>query len=325
MIEKSRTETIVRVEVESNVDIGNLNLKGVGFNDKDEMVMVNLPSSVETRTTLNHLAKMIEFGNRKIFLGCGTRNNNVLKHKRDFLVEQVFAMTCMLYPNLDNLDVNLKLGLPPEQFSQAQYQKELLEKFEIGRNYNFKIDGKEKNIIINNIQICIEGYSAFVALAEDIQYNGRDLLIMDIGGGTSDACSFTYDFDLEQFVPGVPVTATLGSIDMIEKITNNMNSLYGADIKETQVDTYIRKDKDELLHGNNIYKISEHIEVAKDTVNLICNKFTNVYGSLDNYSVLVVGGGAKLFNLLAYDKISNSLEISDTDMFYANAIGFALQ
>ncbi len=325
MIEKSRTETIVKVKAESNVDIGNLNLKGVGFNDKDEMVMVNLPSSVETRTTLNHLAKMIEFNGRKIFLGCGTRNNNVLKHKRDFLVEQVLAITCMLYPNLDNLDVNLKLGLPPEQFSQLKYQKELIEKFEIGKNYNFKIDGREKNIVISNIQVCIEGYSAFVALAEGIEYTGRDLLIIDIGGGTSDACSFTYDFDLEQFVPGIPITAPSGCIDMVEKITNSMNSVFGADIKEAQVDTYIRKDRDELLHGNQTYKISEHIGVSRDVANLIYNKLTNTYGSLDNYLVITVGGGAKLFNILVGDKISNKLEISDTDMFYANAIGFALQ
>lgn len=323
MVAISKTETIVKVD--SNIDLGNLYLKAVGFNERNEFIMETIPNLVETKTTLNHLAKMVEFNNRKIFLGCGTKNNNVLKYKRDFLVEQVLAMTCSLYPNYNNLEVNLKLGLPPEQYSQLVYQKELLEKFEIGKAYKLKIDGKEKNVTISNIQICIEGYSAFVALAESIDYNGRDLLVMDIGGGTSDACSFTYDFDIEQFIPGIPVTAPSGCIDMVSKITTKMNSINGADIKENQVDTYIRKDKNELLYGDATYKIDEYIDAAKDTANLIYNKFTNEYGSLDNYMVIVVGGGHKLFNKLVGDKISNQLELSDRDRFFANAIGFALQ
>lgn len=323
MREKARTGIIAKVD--SSVDLGNLELKASGFNEKDEMIMSTLPNLVETRETLNPLAKMIEFNDRKIFLGCGTRNNNILKHKRDFLVEQVLAMTCVLYPNNDKMEVNLKLGLPPEQYIQQKYQKELLDKFELGKEYEFKLDGKEKSIIITNIQICIEGYSAFVALAEDLEYNGRDLLVIDIGGGTSDACSFSYDFDTEQFIPGVPTTAPTGCIDMINKITTKINSLNGADIKDEQVDVYIRRDKDELLYGDTTYKISEHIDIAKDTANLIYNKFTNQYGSLDNYMVILVGGGHKLFNKLIGDKISNQLEISNTDRFYANVIGFALQ
>lgn len=323
MITKSKMETIIKVD--SNVDLGNLHIKAVGFNEVDEMIMESMPNLVETRETLNPKAKMIEFAGRRIFLGCGTKNNNVLKHKRDFLVEQVLAITCALYPENDKMEVNLKLGLPPEQYTQQKYQKELLDKFKLGNEYKFKLDGKEKSITIANIQICIEGYSAFVALAEDIEYSGRDLLIMDIGGGTSDACSFSYDFDAEQFIPGVPTTATKGCIDMISKITTEMNSLHGADIKDNQVDVYIRKNRDEILYGDTTYKISEHMDVAKDIANLIYNQFTNQYGSLDNYMVILVGGGYKLFNKLIGDKISNQLDLPDTERFYANAIGFSLQ
>lgn len=323
MIEKLRTETIVKVD--SNIDLGNLHIKAVGFNENDEMIMESLPNLVETRETLNPKAKMLEFDGRKIFLGCGTKNNNVLKHKRDFLVEQVLVMTCVLYPNSDNLDVNLKLGLPPEQYAQRQYQQELLDKFKLGETYDFKLDGRNKRLKISNIQLCIEGYSAFVALADNINYNGRDLLICDIGGGTTDACSFTYDFDSDQFIPGIPTTVTKGCIDMIEEITKKINSVHGADIKSEQVDVYIRKDKDELLYGDNSYVISEFVDVAKDTANLIYNKFNNEYGSWDNYLVILVGGGHKLFNKLVSEKISNQLELDETERFFANAIGFALQ
>ena len=88
---------------------------------------------------------------------------------------------------------------------------------------------------------------------------------------------------------------------------------------------YIRKDKDELLYGDNSYVISEFVDVAKDTANLIYNKFNNEYGSWDNYLVILVGGGHKLFNKLVSEKISNQLELDETERFFANAIGFALQ
>lgn len=325
MIVKSRTETIEFIEVESNLDLGNFNLKGVGFDEEGNMVMVTLPNLVETRNTLNHLAKMIEINGRKLFLGCGNANNKVLKHKRDFMLEQVLTMTCMLYPNFDNMKVSLKIGLPPEEFSKLAYQKALLENFPTGVAYNFKLEGKEKNIIIDSVKICIEGYSAFVAIADDVKYSGRDLIVVDIGGGTTDACSFSYNFDMEQFVPGRPITVPSGNINLISDITNKINSLDGADISSLQIDTYIRKNIDTVEFANFTYNINEHISSAKDSADLIFSRLENEYGSLDKYEVILVGGGSKLFNMLMSDKINKKLNLEEEIMYYSNAIGFALQ
>ena len=46
MIEKSRTETIEFIEIDSNIDLGNFNLKAVGFDENEEMVMVTLPNLI---------------------------------------------------------------------------------------------------------------------------------------------------------------------------------------------------------------------------------------------------------------------------------------
>ena len=325
MIEKSRTETIEFIEIDSNIDLGNFNLKAVGFDENEEMVMVTLPNLIETRNTLNHLAKMIEINNRKLFIGCGNANNKVLKHKRDFLLEQVLTMTCMLYPNIDNMKINLKIGLPPVEFSKSAYQKALLENFKIGNIYNFKLEGKEKNVAINSVKICIEGYSAFVAIADEITYSGRDLLVIDIGGGTTDACSFTYNFDLEQFIPGMPITVESGNINLVSDITNKINSIDGADISLLQIDTYIRKDINKVEFANFTYNISEHISSARDSASLIFSRLENEYGSLDKFEIVLVGGGSKLFNILMNDKINKNMELDDNFKLYANALGFALQ
>ena len=325
MIVKSRTETIEFIEIDSNIDLGNFNLKAVGFDENEEMVMVTLPNLIETRNTLNHLAKMIEINNRKLFIGCGNANNKVLKHKRDFLLEQVLTMTCMLYPKLDNMKINLKLGLPPAEFSKSAYQKALLENFKIGHIYNFKLEGKEKNIIINSAKICIEGYSAFVAIADEVKYSGRDLLVIDVGGGTTDACPFSYNFDLEQFIPGMPITIESGNINLVSDITNKIKNKDGADISTLQIDTYIRKDINRVEFGDFVYDIIEYIPSAKATASLIFSRLENEYGSLDKYELVLVGGGAKLFNALMDDKINKKIELDENFKLYANALGFALQ
>ena len=56
------------------------------------------------------------------------------------------------------------------------------------------------------------------------------MLVIDVGGGTTDACPFSYNFDLEQFIPGMPITIESGKINLVSDITNKINNIDGADI-----------------------------------------------------------------------------------------------
>ena len=80
----------------------------------------------------------------------------------------------------------------------------------MNEEYNFKIrvNGEwiDKTVVINSIDVKIEGYSALVSIADDLKFNGRDVLAVDVGGNTTDVIPFAWSHKYQQFVPGIPDT-----------------------------------------------------------------------------------------------------------------------
>ena len=316
---------------ELNVDLGNMELKGCGFNENDELILKTLHNKIlaGSEDTLSPDARLLEVFGRKLWIGEGSPNNNVAKYDREFLEEQVLAMACEVYPSDDILRIDLKLGLPPAQYKEISYRDKLISKFKINEEYNFKIrnNGKwiNKTLIINTVDVKIEGYSAFISISEDVQYQGRDILALDIGGNTSDAIRFAWSHKYGQFVANTPYTVEKGQIDMISDIQQKINSINGADISADKIDEGILYDVNEIPYGDYNYKISDYICAANDTAEMIINQIQNKFGSLDNYEVCLFGGGHKLFNKLKHDKIRHQIDICDADRFYANCIGYSMQ
>lgn len=316
---------------ELNVDLGNLELKAAGFNDNDELILKTLHNRIlpGSENTLSPDARYLEVFDRRIWIGEGTLNNNAAKYDREFLEEQVLAMVCEVYPSDDILNINLSLGLPPEQYKEDTLKKQLISKFKINKEYNFKIringEWVNKTVIINNIDVKIEGYSALVSIADDLKFNGKDILAVDIGGNTTDVISFAWSHKYQQFVPGKPDTVTIGQIDMLADIQQKINSINGADISISKIDECILYDVDKVLHGEHEYKMNDYINAASDTAEMIVNQIQNKFGSLDNYELALFGGGHKLLNLLKGDKIRCQVDICDADRFFANCIGYSMQ
>lgn len=315
---------------ELSVDLGNLELKGCGFNSNDELILKTLHNKVMSGSedTLSPDARLLDF-NRKIWIGEGTLNNNAAKYDREFLEEQVLAMICEVYPCDDMLNINLVLGLPPQQYKEDKLKEALISKFKINEEYKFKIrvNGKwvDKVVIINSIDIKIEGYSALVSVADDLIYNGKDILAVDIGGNTTDVISFAWSNKYQQFIPGKPDTISIGQIDMLMDIQQGINSVHGADISMDTIDECILYDVEEILHGDYRYRLSDYIVSASDTADMIISKIQSKFGSIDNYEIALFGGGYKLFNKLKCDKIRYQVDICEADRFYANAIGYSMQ
>lgn len=316
---------------ELNVDLGNLELKACGFNDNDELILKTLHNRIlpGAENTLSPDARYLDVLGRKIWVGEGTLNNNAAKYDREFLEEQVLAMVCEVYPSDNILNIDLSLGLPPEQYKEDTLKQRLISKFKVNEEYNFKIrvngEWVNKTVVINSIDVKIEGYSALVSIADDLKFNGKDVLAVDIGGNTTDVISFTWSHKYKQFVPGKPDTITIGQIDMLMDIQQKINSINGADISMSKIDECILYDVDKILHGDYEYQINDYISAAADTAEMIINQIQNKFGSLDNYEVALFGGGHKLFTKLKHDKMKYQIDICDADRFYSNAIGYSMQ
>lgn len=309
--------------VKAGIDLGNSMLKGATFID-GKLVLKKLPNKIQYSKTINPKARIIVRDNETIYIGVGDLNNNVLKHTRRNLLDQVLVMIDELYPNDNELSVDLRLGLPPVQFFNDSYLKSFENLFPTNQTFEFSINGISKKITFNSIETKVEGYSGFVSVADTIDTK-QDLLSIDVGGGTTDLCSYKYDYEDKMYYPDIVDTVTKGVIDLSEEIANYFNDVNNADITKDNIDQVLKNNLDVIEYKNKEYKLEDYIGTIKATTDTMLNKITNKFGQLDRYVVIGVGGGYKVFNKMIKNEISNEIKIKDDKQFYANAIGYLAQ
>ncbi|WP_343349202.1 ParM/StbA family protein [Terrisporobacter petrolearius] len=307
--------------VSIGLDLGNSMLKATKY-DKSEKIRVKVPNRIQYSKTLNPKAKKIEFDGNTLYVGVGELNNNVIKHNRKHLLEQTLVMINELYPTEKELKVDLNLGLPPAQYFNESYLSEFIDLFTIGKEFCYSVNGENKKVTFNSVDVKVEGYSAFVSNVDSIGDTKQDILSIDVGGGTTDLCNYIYDYEDEMYYPDMTLTVTKGVIDFGEEIAIYFNEKENADIKKDLIDTYLKNNKTEIEYKDKKYKLDDYINAIKPTTDDILNKITNKFGSLDRYVVIGTGGGYKTFNKMIKDEIANEIKLDEDNQFYGNADGY---
>lgn len=309
--------------VKASVDLGNSMLKGATFVD-GKLVLKKLPNKLQYNKTINPKARVIVRNNQTIYLGVGDLNNNILKHTRKNLLDQVLVMINELYPNDIELSVDLRLGLPPKQYFNDAYLNEFKNLFPVNERFEFSINGVSKKVDFNSVEVFVEGYSGFVSVVDDIDTK-QDLLSIDVGGGTTDLCSYKYDYEDRMYYPDEVDTIPTGVINFCEEIAAYFNEKNGADVTKDNIDQVLKNNLDHIEYKDTEYRLADYLQTIVPTTNSMLNKITNKFGQLDRYVVIGVGGGYKTFNRMIKNEISNEIKIKDDKQFYANAIGYLAQ
>lgn len=310
--------------VSVGIDLGNSMLKAV----KDvsgQKIMVKVPNRIQYNKSINPKAKKVEFNGNIIFVGVGELNNNVQKHSRKHLLEQTFVMINELYPNETELKVDLRLGLPPVQYFNDSHKNNFASMFPVGKQFEFIINGIAKKVTFVSLEVFVEGYSAFVSNIESIGDNKQDILSIDVGGGTTDICSFSYDYDDEMYYPNDTLTIPKGVIDYGVEIAKYFNEVENADISSKYIDSLLKNNIEEIEYKGNKYKLENYLNSIEPIVYDTTNKITNKFGELDRYIVVGIGGGYKTYNHMIKDKIALEIELDDDSRFFGNAEGYLEQ
>ncbi|AUO78380.1 TPA: hypothetical protein KRE09_002339 [Clostridioides difficile] len=310
-------------KVKVAVDLGNSMLNSAAYIEK-ELILKKLPNKLQFEKTISPKARVMKKDGKVIYLGVGDLNNNVLKHTRKNLLEQVLVMIYEIFPDEDNLSVELITGLPPTQMFNEKYLKLFQDIFIQPGEIKITIDGKQKTFEILNVDVKAEGYSGFISLVDKITTK-QNILGIDVGGSTTDLCNYEYDYEDDMYYPNVTDTIEKGIIDFETAIANKFNSKNGADIKISQIDVILRNDIDVIEYEGSKYKLDDYIDAMYPIIDDMINKITNKFGQLDGYYVVGIGGGYKTFNKYANQFISKQLEVDDDSRFYANVIGYLEQ
>lgn len=309
--------------VKASLDLGNSMLKGATYID-GKAIVCKLPNKIQFNKTVNPKARVFEMDGNIMYVGVGKLNNNVLKHTRKYLLEQALVMIHELYPNDSELKVDLKLGLPPEQLFNDSYLKEYENLFPTSKVFNYSVGGTSKKVTINSVEVFAEGYSAFVNLVDEIT-SKQDIISIDVGGGTTDLCNYSWDYEDEMYYPDETYTIKKGIINFSEEIAKYFNNKESADIQKEFIDNLLKNDIEVIEYEGKEFKLSDYLVSLSPMIDDMMNDITNKFGKLDRYIVVGIGGGYKTFNRMMNNQIKKEIEIDSEKQFYANALGYLEQ
>lgn len=317
---------------EVGLDLGNRKTKGSRYNEEGELVLANIDNRVQATASIDkENSRVVEYNNKTLVVGVGDLNNNTYKHTRDFIMEQTLVMLNELYPNKHTLKVKIKTGIPADHFFNVSYVENLKEKFITKKWIEYKVTDVNnvnnmvtKRVWIDDVVIGAEGYSAFMTVGSRVGVRQK-ILIVDVGGGTTDLCSFAYQYETQSYKPVDVMTIDKGVIALTSEITNYMNDMESSDIHYDQIDYLLRNNIPTVEYGGQELVINDYMHIIEPTVSKMINNITNKFGHLNGYYIIGIGGGYDTFNAIANKYIKSSVEIDDTLKFYANCIGYLKQ
>lgn len=259
----------------------------------------------------------IKIGNKTYYLGEGDEEINIVKYEKENFLPLLLGAICR---NTDDETVDLGLGLPVKQFGGLR--KNLIEKLQ-GKEYHVEFvkenETTKRDITIRSIQVFPEGVTGYLYYAKDIvdQVAGRDVVLVDIGGKTTDIALVQGNKATD------PYSVNVGTINIYDAIKKSLEMderfLGKVEIKREKIQDYINK---------GFYLNGEKQDIKKN-IDASISLFKEIYNELKlNYpvstaAVVVMGGGAKLLGEAFSKNIPGIIVMSDVDKHvFANAKGY---
>lgn len=307
------------------MDLGNLLLKGALLDTTTgEMECLKMDNRISTIFDIDVNSRKLQYNGRTLYVGAGELQHNVVKHERNNIMEQVLVMAHELTKDKESITIELGLGLPPKQYNNKEYRKSFIKKIKTGEPIKFRVNDDYKEITIEKVRVYYEGYSALYNIID--KQDLEDLiLVLDCGGSTIDACGYRLNPDTECHNAFKTHTVETGNINLIEELRHNINEKLNANIAFQTIDDAIRAGKETFRYAKKNHNMSEFLPYIESSIDMILNDIQNVYGALDQYQIILVGGGAKLVEIHAAKSIADNLELDEDTRFYANARGYAEQ
>ncbi len=281
------------------IDLGNFSVKtsekfsfiskikeGVSFNEKNNFILDGTNYSI----------------------GDGEFSTDWNKSRKENLIPMLFYSIA----KCSTEDINqVVIGLPIQQYKA---EKEALKSYiEGNRVKEIVVDGIKRNILISDIEIAPEGAAAYYNLSVDIKnkIGKRHLLIIDVGGLTTDICLFKDRSIMD--VKTVPV----GMLNIYQEIVDHINSKFVQNFKLEDGEDVLRDG----LFINGEYKDVSFIKpILIKNFNSIWKEVQLKFNTSTGY-VLLTGGGSNVLRQAFKNRLGNNLLVSDNSLF-DNALGF---
>lgn len=276
------------------VDLGNYAVK-----TSEKVHFLSKVSEMENFTGDN---KVI-YNNRAIYIGEGEFSTDWNKSQKESTLPLLF--TAIAKSTGDNIN-QVVIGLPIQQYkANKEDLKELI-------NNNRCACINSRRMLITDIEVAPEGASVYynMSLEAREEIGGKQLIVIDIGGRTSDISVFVTKKIID--VKTIPT----GMLNIYQDIIDYINSNYTENFTLEDGEIILREGL--FLNGEN-----KDVSFIKP---ILHKHFNSIYKelqlkfNLNKGYVYLTGGGSNILKLAFKNRLNNL--IVSQEPLYDNAIGF---
>lgn len=297
--------SVVRNKKTIGVDMGNHNVK-----TSSKVIFRSVYEEYDYKNELLN-DECIMYGDRKFVIGKGDFDNEKVKSEKKntiplFLNALYQSLKCP-YAELD-----VVVGLPLSQHQDKKIVQEIKDMYTGTFEFKYISDDATIDVLyhIKNLYVFPESIGAFFSLNEDME--DRDVLLIDIGGGTVNIALFS-DGEYED-----STTLRFGTIDALREIKDKANlNNKGATFTTEDMMKYMKRG---IIKWDGKLDNMEYVDGVIDSfADKIYNGIKGAFPLYKSYDILASGGGIDLFK----DALSKRLTFDVIeDNIFANAIGF---
>ena len=233
-------------------------------------------------------ADMLFMDKKSYWLGEGNYDTTYRKVDKESYLKLLYGAMALSDQSTDkSINNYIVLGLPLSQYKEDKTA--LINMVLSNREKTVKINGDEKRIIIQDIEVFPEGV---VTLQDD--YEG---IVIDIGGRTTDCAQVVNERGKRRILN--PISLPTGTINLYKDFINRINNKLGLDLDINDADRIMSTSL--ILDGKKA-NTDFALDVYKAFVESLVSRLQVEYSLRTNY-ISVTGGGATL----VYEQIRNRL------------------
>lgn len=252
--------------------------------------------------------KEIIYEGKNIVVGEGEFQTDFNKSMKENTLPLLFSALALSDPKEQYFQV--VLGLPIQQYKNNK--KELISFIEENRVKEVIINGYKRDIVITDIEVAPEGASAYYNLTveQKNKLGNKPLLIVDIGGRTTDVCLFK-DKRIKDYK-----TIPTGMLNIYADIVTVVNEKYTESFKLEEGEDIL---KDGLFLGGEQKDINFITTILKKHFDSIYKELQLSFEVNKGY-VLLTGGGSNVLKIPFQNRLKNCIISSDN--IFDNVKGF---
>ncbi len=287
------------------MDIGNLTT--IATSGEKTRVFDSRVSETDDLAKLGDKDKLFMFDGKLYSIEKGDLEFNRFKYQKDNFIKLLYYGISKI---TDSDIVKIVIGIPAGEYSKRKdHLKEIIEKNNSREISVYDEDGnlKKRSIFIQEVVVIPESYSVKTLDIMESVSKDSELLVVDVGGGTTDIAQFDTD---SNFKNGKSVYT--GLVDLYKDVQEFIEDSLNARISLAEVKKYVDGD---LKHHADPKAIDGYIEkFYRNLVNGIKSHF-----EIPRYNIILAGGGAEKIYPFFKKDYPHALILTDIT---ANSVGF---